>query len=93
MTNIHASLEKLPKSHRLHPDKVMGWIKINTDMLVSIRKDVRRNIKGAVARQADIEGVLKLWPPFINSVLKLFVSTDAIVIIFYLLVTVTVNQF
>lgn len=59
MTNIHASLEKLPKSHRLHPDKVMGWIKINTDMLVSIRKDVRRNIKGAVARQADIEGYIK----------------------------------
>ena len=59
MTNIHESLENLPKSHRLHPDKVMGWIKTNINMLVSIRKDVRQNIKGAVARQEDIEGYIK----------------------------------
>ena len=59
MSNIHESLENLPKIHRLHPDKVVGWIKTNTNMLVSIRKDVRQNIKGAVARQEDIEGYIK----------------------------------
>ena len=59
MTNIHPSLEKLPKKHRLHPDKVKEWIRVNSDMLISIRKDVRQNVKGAVAKQTDIEGYIK----------------------------------
>ncbi len=59
MTNIHESLKNLPKNHRLHPDKVAEWIKTNTDMLYSIRKAVRQNKRGAVARQADIEGYIK----------------------------------
>lgn len=59
MTNTHPSLEKLPKSHRLHPDKVKEWIRVNSDMLISIRKDVRQNVKGAVAKQTDIEGYIR----------------------------------
>ena len=59
MSNIHPSLEKLPKKHRLHPDKVKEWIRVNSDMLASIRKDVRQNVKGAVAKQTDIEGYIR----------------------------------
>ena len=59
MSNIHPSLEKLPKSHRLHPDKVKDRIKVNSDMLVSIRKDVRQNVKGSLAKQTDIEGYIR----------------------------------
>jgi predicted RNA-binding protein (virulence factor B family) len=59
MTNIHPRLKELPRDHRLHPEKVKQWIKINTDMLVSIRKDVRQHVKGAVAKQADIEGYIR----------------------------------
>jgi predicted RNA-binding protein (virulence factor B family) len=59
MTNTYPILEKLPKKHRLHPDKVKEWIRVNSDMLISIRKDVRQNVKGAVAKQTDIEGYIR----------------------------------
>ena len=59
MTNIHPSLEKLPKNHRLHPDKVISWIKINREELAVIRNAVRQNVKGALAQQTSIEGYIR----------------------------------
>lgn len=59
MSNIHYSLRDLPKEHSAHPDKVKQWIKTQKDLLKTEKQSVRQNVKGAIAKAANIEGYIR----------------------------------
>ena len=59
MSGIHHSLRDLPKEHVAHPDKVKQWIKTQKDLLKTEKQSVRQNVKGAIAKAADIEGYIR----------------------------------
>ena len=57
--NVCDHVLSLPDDHYLSYVKVKGWIKANQEALTAPRADVRRDVKGARAKQAQIEGYLR----------------------------------
>ena len=56
---LASSIKDLPVEHRLHPDKIKGWIKTQKDLLKLENAGVRAKVKGATARAAIHEGYIK----------------------------------
>jgi hypothetical protein len=57
--NVHPSVVTLPDDHVLSYKKVKEWIKHNRDKATSLRRDVKRNVKGSIAKLASVEGYIR----------------------------------
>ena len=57
--NVHSSVIALPDDHVLSYKKVREWIKHNREKLSPLRGEVRRNVKGSIAKLTSIEGYLR----------------------------------
>ena len=57
--SLHKSLRDLPDDHNLHPKKVREWIKVQKDLRSSYSKQVRKNVKGALAQFYVHDGYIK----------------------------------
>jgi hypothetical protein len=57
--HIHEDVRNLPDDAPLSRKNVMEWIKTNKEILSGIRRDVRKKVKGAIAREARVGGYVK----------------------------------
>lgn len=57
--SIHESIRNLPDDHYLHPKKVRDWIRTQKDLRSSYQKQVRQNVKGALAKFYQHDGYVK----------------------------------
>jgi len=58
-SQIKKELYDLPKNATFQVDTVLGWIKHNQEVSNYIKKDVRMNIKGAIAMLSKRDGYIK----------------------------------
>lgn len=56
---VHPNVVALDENHPLSLKNVRKWIRTQRDMLQAVRKSVRQDVKGAIAREASIEGYIK----------------------------------
>ena len=54
--NICSEVLNLPDEHTLSAKKVRAWIKTQKELISSYRQEVRRDVKGSIARLANSEG-------------------------------------
>lgn len=57
--NIHPSVLAKPDDHALSRKKVVQWIKTQKSLLSAERGNVRRNVKGAIAKVANHQGYIR----------------------------------
>ena len=57
--SIHESIRNLPDDHKINPEKVKEWIKVQSEYISGERIAVRENVKGAKAKLADHKGYVK----------------------------------
>ena len=57
--NVHKSLWDLSIDHQLHPDKIKKWMKTQKELASSERANVKKDIKGSIAKLADHEGYVR----------------------------------
>ena len=70
--SIHPDVLKHSEDHPWHHLKVKEWIKTQKSMLQSERANKRANVKGAIAKVAEIEGYIRN----LESYLKTGIYTD-----------------
>ena len=58
--NVHPDVLALPDDDPLSRVKVMGWIKENREHLSSAKSDERRNVKGAIAKVANLQSYINI---------------------------------
>ena len=51
---IHPKVVAVPDDNPLSLNNVKDWIKINKEIRTELRTSVRRNIKGAIAKLANV---------------------------------------
>jgi len=56
---VHESIRNLPDDHKINPEKVKEWIKVQSEYISGERIAVRENVKGAKAKLADHKGYVK----------------------------------
>lgn len=66
-TNIHESIRDLPEDHHLHWKKVRQWIKHNKELRAAENKNVRKNVKGSLARVKIIEGYIRNMDTYLRT--------------------------
>jgi len=64
--NFHESLRNLSADHQLHPDKVKKWMKTQKELAASERGNVKKDIKGAIAKLADHEGYVRQMQSYLK---------------------------
>ena len=64
--NFHESLRNLSVDHQLHPDKVKKWMKTQKELAASERGNVKKDIKGAIAKLADHEGYVRQMQSYLK---------------------------
>ena len=57
--NVHPSVVALPDDHFLSYKKVREWVKHNREKATSLRREVRGNVKGSIAKLASVEGYIR----------------------------------
>lgn len=57
--NVHPSVLAKPDDHALSRKKVVQWIKTQKSLLSVERGNVRRNVKGAIAKVASHQGYIR----------------------------------
>ena len=57
--NIHSSVLEKGDDHPFSRKKVVQWIKTQKSLLASERGNVRRNVKGAIAKVASHQGYIR----------------------------------
>ena len=57
--NIHSSVLAKPDDDPLSRKNVVNWIKTQKSLLSAERGNVRRNVKGAIAKVADHQGYIR----------------------------------
>ena len=57
--NVHPSVLAKPDDHALSRKKVVQWIKTQKSLLSAERGNVRRKVKGAIAKVADHQGYIR----------------------------------
>src|SRR6056300_1325688 len=66
-TNIHESIRDLPEDHHLHWKKVRQWIKHNKELRAAEIKNLRKNVKGSLARVKIIEGYIRNMDTYLRT--------------------------
>jgi len=66
-TNIHESIRDLPEDHHLHWKKVRQWIKHNKELRAAENKNLRKNVKGSLARVKIIEGYIRNMDTYLRT--------------------------
>ena len=56
---VHESIRNLPDDHKINPEKVKEWIKVQSEYISAERVAVRANVKGAKVKFADHKGYVK----------------------------------
>ena len=64
--NVHKSLWDLPIDHQLHPDKIKKWMKTQKELASSERANVKKDIKGAIAKLSDHEGYVRQMQSYLK---------------------------
>jgi len=67
LSHVHPDVLALPPEHVLSYKNVMSWIKYNKEMLPGLKKQKRMNVKGSIAKVADIEGYIRNLQTYIRS--------------------------
>ena len=57
--NVHPSVLAKPDDHALSRKNVVQWIKTQKSLLSAERGNVRRKVKGAIAKVADHQGYIR----------------------------------
>ena len=57
--NVSPDVIALPDDHFLSYKKVREWIKHNREKASPLRAEVRRNVKGSIAKLASVEGYIR----------------------------------
>jgi len=57
--NIHPDVLSKPDNHFLSVNKVRSWIKSNKEQVSALRSEVRRDVKGALARLHSKQGYIR----------------------------------
>ena len=57
--NVHPSVLAKPDDHALSRKRVVEWIKTQKSLLSAERGNVRRKVKGAIAKVADHQGYIR----------------------------------
>ena len=57
--NIHPTVLEKPDEHPFSRKKVVQWIKTQKSLLSAERGNVRRKVKGAIAKVADHQGYIR----------------------------------
>ena len=57
--NVSPHVIALPDDHFLSYKKVREWIKHNREKASPLRAEVRRNVKGSIAKLASVEGYIR----------------------------------
>jgi len=57
--SLHESIRDLPDDHTLHPKKVKEWIKTQKDLRAAYKREVRTNVKGALAKYMSCDSYIK----------------------------------
>ena len=57
--NVHPSVVTLPDDHVLSYKKVREWIKHNREKVSPLRREIKINVKGSIAKLTSIEGYLR----------------------------------
>ena len=57
--NVAASVLALDENHPFSLKNVRGWIKTQQELRAELRKSVRQNVKGAIARLASCEAYIR----------------------------------
>ena len=65
--NIHPSVLAKPDDHALSRKKVVQWIKTQKSLLSAERGNVRRNVKGAIAKVANHQGYIRHMENYLRS--------------------------
>jgi hypothetical protein len=63
---VHPSLLDIPDEHPFSIKNVREWIKYNKSLLPEVKRQVRMNQNGAIARQASIEGYIRHMETYIR---------------------------
>ena len=56
---IHPNVVAVPDGNPLSLNNVKDWIKTNKEIRTELRTSVRRNVKGAIAKLASVDGYIK----------------------------------
>ena len=64
--NVSKSVIALPDDHVLSYKKVKEWIKHNREKASPLRGEVRRNVKGSIAKLASIDGYIRQMKHYIQ---------------------------
>jgi len=64
--NVSPHVIALPDDHVLSYKKVKEWIKHNREKASPLRGEVRRNVKGSIAKLADIEAYIRQMKHYIQ---------------------------
>ena len=67
LAHVHPDVLALPPEHALSYKNVMSWIKYNKELLPGLKKQKRMNVKGSIAKVADIEGYIRNLQTYIRS--------------------------
>ena len=65
--NVHPDVLALPDDDPLSRVKVMGWIKENREHHSSAKSDERRNVKGAIAKVANLQSYINIMESYLRS--------------------------
>lgn len=63
---VHPSVVARPDSDPMSLNNVREWIRYNKALLNDVKRQVRNNEKGAIARQASIEGYIRHMETYIR---------------------------
>tara|TARA_B000000532_G_scaffold205429_1_gene173065 strand:- start:5912 stop:6313 length:402 start_codon:yes stop_codon:yes gene_type:complete len=66
LSHVHPDVLAKPDDHPLSYKNVMSWIKYNREQLPGLRKNVRANAKGSIAKLADVEGYIRNLQTYIR---------------------------
>ena len=64
--NVSPHVIALPDDHFLSYKKVREWIKHNREKASPLRAEVRRNVKGSIAKLASIDGYIRQMNHYIQ---------------------------
>jgi hypothetical protein len=65
-SGFHESLHNLPEDHQLHPKKVKKWIKTQQELATVERANVKKDIKGSIAKLADHQGYVRQMQSYLK---------------------------
>ena len=65
-SGLHHSIRDLPDDHPFNPKTVKSWIKTQKGMLASARQGGRAKLKGALAKQMEHEGYIRVMERYLK---------------------------